>query len=98
MYFVHGTVFSKVSVALFEGSCITALTASLDIEHTLEQLGLDAYIDELTNALSILVLTTLEPYVAPIIKTVTEGLTAGSSAILQQEDQLLVFNDDDASE
>ncbi|KAK9898368.1 Het-C-domain-containing protein [Cystobasidium minutum MCA 4210] len=69
-----------------------------NIEHTLEQLGLDQYIDELTNALSILVLTTLEPYVAPIIKTVTEGLTAGSSAILQQEDQLLVFNDDDASD
>lgn len=69
-----------------------------DIEHTLEQLGLDDYIDELTNALSILVLTTLEPYVAPIIKNVTEGLSAGSSAILQQEDQLLVFNDDNASE
>lgn len=55
-------------------------------------------IDELSNALSILVLTTIEPYVAPIIKTATEGLNAGSERMLKGEDQTEAFNNPDCSE
>lgn len=68
------------------------------IEGILEQLGLDDLIEELSNALSVLVLTTIEPYVAPIIKSATEGLNAGSEHMLKGEDQTEVFTNPDCSE
>ena len=68
------------------------------IEGTLEALGLDDLIEELSNSLAVLVLTTIQPYVAPIIKTATEGLNAGAEHMLDGEDQTEVFNNPDCSE
>lgn len=68
------------------------------IEGILETLGLDDLIEELSNALAVLVLTTIQPYMEPIISKVTEGITTGSEHILKGEDQTVVFDDDNASD
>ncbi|TBU62109.1 Het-C-domain-containing protein [Dichomitus squalens] len=60
--------------------------------------GLSDLIDNLTNALNAFVYTVLAPYVAPILKQVTEVLMEGSKAVIDTEDQYLVFDDPNASD
>ena len=60
------------------GSALTSCSHPAGIEGILETLGLDDLIEELSNALAVLVLTTIQPYMEPIISKVTEGITTGS--------------------
>ncbi|KAI0718880.1 heterokaryon incompatibility protein Het-C-domain-containing protein [Cerioporus squamosus] len=60
--------------------------------------GLSDLIENLTNALNAFVYAVLAPYVAPILKQVTEVLTEGSKAVIDTEDQYQVFDDPNASD
>ncbi|KAI1794001.1 Het-C-domain-containing protein [Ganoderma leucocontextum] len=60
--------------------------------------GLSGLIENLTNALNAFVYTVLAPYVTPVLKQVTEVLTEGSKAVIDNEDQYQVFDDPDASD
>ncbi|RDX51974.1 Het-C-domain-containing protein [Lentinus brumalis] len=60
--------------------------------------GLSDLIENLTNALNAFVYAILAPYVAPILKQVTEVLTEGSKAVIDTEDQYQVFDDPNASD
>ncbi|KAI0756549.1 heterokaryon incompatibility protein Het-C-domain-containing protein [Daedaleopsis nitida] len=60
--------------------------------------GLTDLIENLTNALNAFVYTVLAPYVAPILKQVTEALSEGSKAVIDTDDQYQVFEDPNASD
>ncbi|PIL31522.1 hypothetical protein GSI_06224 [Ganoderma sinense ZZ0214-1] len=60
--------------------------------------GLSDLIENLTNALNAFVYTVLAPYVAPILKQVTQVLTEGSKAVIDTEDQYEVFDNPNASD
>lgn len=71
---------------------------SKGIENTLEQVGLQDMIDELSNALTVFILTAIDPWISPIVKQVKDGITLGMEAIAGTEDQTIVFTDPNASE
>ncbi|KAI0348153.1 Het-C-domain-containing protein [Trametopsis cervina] len=61
--------------------------------------GLEGLINAFSDALNAFVYTILAPYVAPILKQVTEVLTDGSKALLDSHaDQYEVFDNPDASD
>jgi hypothetical protein len=55
-------------------------------------------IDELSNALTVFILTAIDPWISPIVKQVKDGITTGMEAIAGTEDQTIVFTDPNASE
>ena len=60
--------------------------------------GLDDALDSATNNLTVFVCATLEPVMAPIIDTVIKGLFEASAAVVDNHDQTIVFNDENASD
>jgi len=69
------------------------------IEKTIEKIpGLGPLIEKLMDSISVFVFTTLEPYLKPIMKTATSGLTAASGEVIDRHDQYEVFNDPQASD
>ncbi|KAH8106508.1 Het-C-domain-containing protein [Phellopilus nigrolimitatus] len=69
------------------------------IEKTIEKIpGLGPLIEKLMDSISVFVFTTLEPFLKPIMKTATAGLTSASGEVIDNHDQYEVFNDPGASD
>ncbi|KAI0254644.1 heterokaryon incompatibility protein Het-C-domain-containing protein [Lactifluus subvellereus] len=69
------------------------------IEVTIEKIpGLGSLIEKITDSISTLVFTTLDPYLGPILKTASSQLMAASSEVINTHDQYEVFNDPQASD
>ncbi|KAF7426104.1 hypothetical protein PC9H_008470 [Pleurotus ostreatus] len=70
-----------------------------NISNTIEKIpGLGPLIEKLMDSISVFVFTTLEPFLKPIIKSASSGLTAASSEVIDNHDQYEVFNDPRASD
>ncbi|PPQ80232.1 hypothetical protein CVT26_012030 [Gymnopilus dilepis] len=64
------------------------------IEKTIEKIpGLGPLIEKIMDSISVFVFTTLEPFLKPILKTATTGLSAASGEVIDNHDQYEVFND-----
>jgi hypothetical protein len=50
------------------------------------------------DSISIFVFTTLEPFLKPLLKTATSGLSSVSGEVIDSHDQYEVFNDPRASD
>ncbi|KAG2363672.1 heterokaryon incompatibility protein Het-C-domain-containing protein [Suillus spraguei] len=69
------------------------------ISGTLEKIpGLAPVIEKIQDSISAFVFTTLEPFLKPILKTATAGLSSASSEVINKYDQYEVFNDPYASD
>ncbi|KAF5381282.1 hypothetical protein D9615_008357 [Tricholomella constricta] len=69
------------------------------IEKTIEKIpGLGPLIEKLTDSISVFVFTTIEPFLKPILKTTTAGLSEISGQVINSHDQYEVFNDPRASD
>ncbi|KAI5116643.1 hypothetical protein M0805_000403 [Coniferiporia weirii] len=69
------------------------------IEKTIEKIpGLGPLIEKLMDSISVFVFTTLEPFLKPIMKAATTGLTSASGEVIDNHDQYEVFNDANASD
>ncbi|KAJ7064976.1 heterokaryon incompatibility protein Het-C-domain-containing protein [Mycena amicta] len=69
------------------------------ISNTIEKIpGLGPLIDKLMDSISVFVLTTLEPFLRPIMKTATSQLSTISGEVIDTQDQYEVFNDPRASD
>ncbi|KAF7360302.1 hypothetical protein MVEN_00759700 [Mycena venus] len=69
------------------------------ISHTIEKIpGLSSLIEKLMDSISIFVLTTLEPFLKPILKTATTQLASVAGEVIDNNDQYEVFNDPRASD
>jgi len=69
------------------------------IEKTIEKIpGLGPLINKLMDSISVFVFTTLEPFLKPIMKTATAGLSTASGEVIDNQDQYEVFNDPRASD
>ncbi|KAF7302983.1 Heterokaryon incompatibility protein het-c [Mycena kentingensis (nom. inval.)] len=60
--------------------------------------GLEELMEELSNALSAYVFTTIGPWLTPILQQATSALGEGSKAVIDQDDQYEVFNNPRASD
>lgn len=71
----------------------------LKIETVIEKIpGLQAALDSLMEAIQVFVLTTLEPFIRPLIETATKNLMETSGAVINNHDQFEVFNDPTCSD
>jgi hypothetical protein len=69
------------------------------IEKTIEKIpGLGPLIEKIMDSISVFVFTTLEPYLKPVLKSATSGLSSASSEVIDSHDQYEVFNDPRASD
>ncbi|KAL7416920.1 heterokaryon incompatibility protein Het-C-domain-containing protein [Mrakia frigida] len=69
------------------------------IENTIARIpGLSGLIEKITNSLSVFVLATLEPYLGPILKSATGGLSALSEEVINDPEQFAVFENPQASD
>ncbi|KZO91064.1 Het-C-domain-containing protein [Calocera viscosa TUFC12733] len=69
------------------------------IEETIEKIPLLAtLLSKITNTVSVFALTTIEPFMKPILKQATTGLQLGSTEVVNSVDQFEVFNDPMASD
>lgn len=60
--------------------------------------GLSALIDNISETLTVFVLSTIEPFMKPIVEKVTAGLGAGQALVTSKDDQLAVFEDPHATD
>ncbi|EDR07977.1 uncharacterized protein LACBIDRAFT_297529 [Laccaria bicolor S238N-H82] len=60
--------------------------------------GLGPLIQKITDSINVFVLTTLEPFLKPILKSATGGLSAASGEVINNHDQYEVFNDSRVSD
>lgn len=60
--------------------------------------GLSGLVEKITNSISVFVITTLEPFVKPLLGTATEALGVSSQAVIDSHDQYEVWNDWNASD
>ncbi|PPQ99587.1 hypothetical protein CVT24_005166 [Panaeolus cyanescens] len=64
-----------------------------NIEKKIEMIpGLEALVEELSNALNEYIYTVLAPYIVPILMQTTSVLDEGSKAVIDNDDQYEVFN------
>ncbi|KZT43565.1 Het-C-domain-containing protein [Sistotremastrum suecicum HHB10207 ss-3] len=64
------------------------------ITKTIEKIpGLGPLIDKIMDSISVFIYTTLEPYVKPLLRTATSGLSSASAEVIDNHDQYEVFND-----
>ncbi|KAF8903359.1 heterokaryon incompatibility protein Het-C-domain-containing protein [Gymnopilus junonius] len=64
------------------------------IEKTIEKIpGLGPLIEKIMDSISVFVFTTLEPFLKPILKAATSGLSAASGEVIDNHDQYEAFND-----
>ncbi|RSH77731.1 uncharacterized protein EHS24_002789 [Apiotrichum porosum] len=69
------------------------------IENTLEKIpGLGSLVDKIGNSVAVFVMTTLEPFVKPLLGTATSALSSSSQAVIDTVDQYEVWNDWNASD
>ncbi|KAK0533435.1 hypothetical protein OC842_002976 [Tilletia horrida] len=69
------------------------------IEQTIEKIpGLGSLLESISNAISVFIFTTLEPYLKPLVAQAMGGLATGSAQVIKKEDQFEVFNDPNASD
>ncbi|KAK7044758.1 heterokaryon incompatibility protein Het-C-domain-containing protein [Favolaschia claudopus] len=69
------------------------------ISMTIEKIpGLNSLIEKLMDSISVFVLTTLEPFLKPLLKTATSQLSTVSAEVVDNADQYEVFNDPRASD
>ncbi|EMD35500.1 hypothetical protein CERSUDRAFT_116237 [Gelatoporia subvermispora B] len=69
------------------------------IEKTIEKIpGLGPLVEKLMDSISVFVFTTLEPFLKPIMKQATTGLTAASGEVIDKTDQYEVFDNPMASD
>ena len=60
--------------------------------------GLSGVVEKITNSISVFIITTLEPFVKPLIGTATEALGSSSQAVIDSHDQEEVWNNPNASD
>ncbi|KAH9922490.1 heterokaryon incompatibility protein Het-C-domain-containing protein [Fomitopsis serialis] len=60
--------------------------------------GLSSLLDKITDSVSVFVFTTLEPFLKPIMKQATTGLSAASGEVIDKQDQYEVFDNPNASD
>ncbi|ORY76025.1 heterokaryon incompatibility protein Het-C-domain-containing protein [Protomyces lactucae-debilis] len=60
--------------------------------------GLNALIDKISESLTVWVLSTIQPFISPLVTKVTGGLAEGSALVTAKDDQLAVFNDPHCSD
>ncbi|KAG8858281.1 hypothetical protein FRB96_005412 [Tulasnella sp. 330] len=71
----------------------------MTIEKVVEKIpGLQNLLDNIMDSITIFVLTTLDPFIRPLIKTATQDLSLGSGAVINNHDQYEVFDDPTASD
>ncbi|WVN85209.1 uncharacterized protein L203_100354 [Cryptococcus depauperatus CBS 7841] len=69
------------------------------IENTIDRIpGLSGLVEKISNSVSVFIITTLEPFVKPLLGTATEALGQSSQAIIDSHDQYEVWNDWNASD
>jgi hypothetical protein len=69
------------------------------ISATIEKIpGLGPLVEKLMDSISVFVFTTLEPFLKPIMKTATAGLSSASGEVINSHDQYEVFDDPRASD
>ena len=80
--------------------CISMLHDIVDrIQNTIDRIpGLSSLVKKITNSISVFIITTLEPFVKPLLGTATEALGVSSQAVIDSHDQYEVWNDYNASD
>ncbi|KAF8670358.1 hypothetical protein AX14_005887, partial [Amanita brunnescens Koide BX004] len=69
------------------------------IAETIEKIpGLKSLLEEISDSISILVLTSLQPFLRPLLREATEALTLASEEVINRGDQYEVFDDPRASD
>ncbi|RSH91209.1 hypothetical protein EHS25_009508 [Saitozyma podzolica] len=69
------------------------------IENTIDRIpGLGALVEKIGNSVSVFIITTLEPFVKPLLGTATSALGESSQAVIDSHDQYEVWNDWNASD
>ncbi|ORY22766.1 putative heterokaryon incompatibility protein HET-C [Naematelia encephala] len=69
------------------------------IENTIDKIpGLAGLVEKISNSISVFIITTLEPFVKPLIATATGALGQTSQSVIDSHDQLEVWNDWNASD
>ncbi|CDZ97898.1 Heterokaryon incompatibility Het-C [Phaffia rhodozyma] len=66
---------------------------SKGISVTIEKIpGLNSLVEKITNSLNVFVFTTIEPFLGPILKSSTSGLSSLSQQVINDPDQFAVFD------
>ncbi|WVF72344.1 hypothetical protein IAT40_007158 [Kwoniella sp. CBS 6097] len=69
------------------------------IENTIDRIpGLSGLVEKISNSVSVFIITTLEPFVKPLVGTATSALGQTSQAVIDSHDQYEVWNDYNASD
>ncbi|KAH9965181.1 heterokaryon incompatibility Het-C [Russula dissimulans] len=69
------------------------------IENTIEKIpGLGSLIEKIKDSIAVFVLTTMEPFLRPILKTASTQLMTASIEVVNTQDQYEVFNNPRASD
>ncbi|ORX39730.1 putative heterokaryon incompatibility protein HET-C [Kockovaella imperatae] len=69
------------------------------IENTIDRIpGLASLVEKLTNSISVFIITTLEPFVKPLLGSATSALSSSSQAVIDSHDQYEVWNDWNSSD
>ncbi|KAK8869938.1 hypothetical protein IAR55_000506 [Kwoniella newhampshirensis] len=69
------------------------------IENTIDRIpGLSGLVEKISNSVSVFIITTLEPFVKPLLGTATSALGQSSQAVIDSHDQYEVWNDYNASD
>ncbi|WRT66987.1 uncharacterized protein IL334_003953 [Kwoniella shivajii] len=69
------------------------------IENTIDRIpGLSGVVEKISNSVSVFIITTLEPFVKPLVGTATSALGQTSQAVIDSHDQYEVWNDPYASD
>ncbi|WWC61274.1 uncharacterized protein I303_103855 [Kwoniella dejecticola CBS 10117] len=69
------------------------------IENTIDRIpGLGGLVEKISNSVSVFIITTLEPFVKPLVGTATAALGQTSQAVIDSHDQYEVWNDPYASD
>lgn len=87
---LHGVLWQ---VLTFRDSVVKKITQTIQMIP-----GLGPLIQKITDSINVFVLTTLEPFLKPILKSATGGLSAVSGEVIDNHDQYEVFNDPRASD
>ncbi|WWC85344.1 uncharacterized protein L201_000207 [Kwoniella dendrophila CBS 6074] len=69
------------------------------VENTIDRIpGLSGLVEKISNSVSVFIITTLEPFVKPLVGTATTALGQTSQAVIDSHDQYEVWNDPYASD
>jgi hypothetical protein len=75
------------------------LIAADSPQNTIDRIpGLAGLVEKISNSIAVFIVTTLEPFVKPLIGTATTALGQSSQAVIDSHDQYEVWNDWNASD